>query len=94
MFKVGQEVVCINDKRNNQSKAFKKWVVYGKTYTIRASEHQGARVLLEEIVNPKIYNDYFKGYIEPGFASNRFVLLKDFNNQLENLFKNELSDVI
>lgn len=74
MFKIGQEIVCVDDTLNPKAKKHPnlKWIKKGKHYTIRdiyeSLTHPGIiAILLEEIVNSVyVFNR------EIGYNSDRF----------------------
>ena len=81
MFKVGENVVCINDtmeasKAPELLKYFKQWVVKDEIYTIREfKENDGivVGVLLEEVKNNEKWFQLLGRFQEPAFSLDRFV---------------------
>ena len=80
-FKIGQKVVCIDDKfdmlQPQFTLLFKELPVEDETYTVR--EYGDGRILLDEIVNPTLDQNVGGKIvpIESGFASRRFAPLLD-----------------
>lgn len=71
MFKVGQEVVCVNNtpKDNRPETIIALGLLkVGKTYTIREVSEDGMAVILEEVVSPYIN----KSGREMGYKADRF----------------------
>lgn len=77
MFKVGQQVICINDNFDNvKDKDGILYPVFGHTYTVRSIDEYG--VLLKEIINKKFKWMKHGGLIaEPHFKPERFVPIID-----------------
>lgn len=83
--KVGDKVVCINDKirrgaESFHSKYIKNWIKEGETYTLRKIDsggNNGAGVLLKEVTNPIVYVPDLFGKIEPRFGIDRFRPLEE-----------------
>lgn len=74
MFKIGQEIVCVDDSPSPQAKIHPnlKWVKKGTHYIIRdmyesTTQPNTIAILLEEIIN----DVYIKGR-EAGYNSDRF----------------------
>lgn len=86
-FKVGQKVVCVNDKFDTANPdffyVFKELPKFGETYTIRESDSPSVK--LEEIVNPQVQFDLDGLTIveEGAFNENRFVPLQSMDQVLE-----------
>lgn len=82
MFKIGQEVYCIDTSDpHNVKKLYKQWVENSEKYIIRRCEgsmHGVTRVLLDELVNDHIYFPEIGGKAEPGFSAKRFVTKEQF----------------
>lgn len=81
-FSIGQKVVCINDRHNNNPevmKCFKQWIIANTTYIVRVIRpiDAGGGILLEEINNPSCYFSEYAGNLEPAFHPTRFVPLQD-----------------
>lgn len=70
---VGQKIRCIND--DSPSNLFENWIQKDQVYTVREIEKLDdgrTRLLLNEIINPKVYVEDLNKNIEPGFLSDRF----------------------
>jgi hypothetical protein len=86
-FKVGQEVVCVNDSFDtsdpNFYRVFTQLPKKGITYTIR--EYDAPSIKLEEVQNSEVPMDM--GGItmteEPGFNQNRFAPLIEGSKEME-----------
>jgi hypothetical protein len=93
MFRVGQQVVCVNDKAE-PNRALPPGLIYpkkGTTYTIRGiyvAKNTETALLLEEIVNPFQTRD---GQ-EIGFKSNRFRSLVE-DGMIEELLSRIIDEV-
>jgi hypothetical protein len=93
MFRIGQQVVCVNDKAD-PNRALPPGLIYpkkGTTYTIRAiyiAHDNDTALLLEEIVNPFKTRD---GQ-EIGFRSNRFRSLVE-DGMIEELLSRIIDEV-
>jgi len=85
MFKVGQKVVCVDDRHSNDitMAAFKQWVKRDEQYTIRVVRPHAADggVLLEEIKNPPKYIAAYAGNLEPAFHPRRFIAVEEFKGE-------------
>jgi|DEB0MinimDraft_10_1074344.scaffolds.fasta_scaffold223664_2 hypothetical protein len=82
MFNVGDEVVCVNDTKNESwsSMHFPNWVKQGAKYTIREildNDNIVTGVLLEELVNPEVFQPLISRTQECAFATWRFEKHKD-----------------
>ena len=93
MFRIGQQVVCVNDKAE-PNRALPPGLIYpkkGTTYTIRAiyvARTDETALLLEEIVNPYQTRD---GQ-EIGFKSTRFRSLVE-DGLIEDLLSRIIDEV-
>jgi hypothetical protein len=93
MFRVGQQVVCVNDKAE-PNRALPPGLIYpkkGTTYTIRAiyvAQDGDTALLLEELVNPFKTRD---GQ-EIGFRSDRFRSLVE-DGMIEELLSRIIDEV-
>ena len=79
----GEKIICINATRTDgvDYSMFSSWVNEGATYHVRRVEvslDKHKRVLLDEIVNDKVYFKGIMGKAEPGFASTRFANYEDY----------------
>ncbi len=80
----GDKVICINDIPPLNSKALqhKHWIKKDETYTIRAirklSNNQ-VGILLEEIINPLVFDNITEVQYEPGYNINRFRSLDELD---------------
>lgn len=82
MFKVGQEVYCIDTSDpHNVRQYFQEWVQESTQYTVRRCEGSmqgGTRVLLDELKNDPVFVPEIGGKAEQGFAGKRFVTKEQF----------------
>lgn len=90
MFKTGQKVICINASFGLDPKTHQfhlHWIRENAFYHIRKCEmFEGkTRVLLEEIVNPKVFDHIKEVSYEPGFNGERFRAIED--SPLEEILK-------
>lgn len=91
--KVNQKVICIDDSIRPDRAVFvhynyPMWVRKDAKYTIRnIVENDGivTGVLLEELINPKIYITLLKRESEPAFRLDRFRELEDDREAVEEL---------
>jgi hypothetical protein len=93
MFRVGQQVVCVNDKAE-PNRNLPSGLIFpkkGTTYTIRAiyiAQNDDVGLLLEEIVNPFVTRDGR----EIGFSSSRFRSLVE-DGMIEELLSRIIDEV-
>jgi len=81
MFGVGDEVICVDDRKPMgwTSDVFPEWVQKDKKYTIREIlDNEGivVGILLDELVNPRIWQELIGRVQESVFATWRFRKLK------------------
>lgn len=76
MYKVGQQVVCINDKKQNNCtlKAPSENVIKGKIYTIKGFDSVGGIKFIELKCGRYLDNE------ESGFQPSRFAPLEEYQN--------------
>lgn len=82
MFNVGDEVICVNDSKTESwsSLHFPNWVKKGTKYTIREifdNDDIVTGVLVEELVNPEVFQPLIGRVQECAFAAHRFEKQKD-----------------
>jgi hypothetical protein len=91
--KVGQEVICIDDKfKPEQIALIPNRPVEDKIYTIRDifTTRNGRAVHLEQITNPHLEHPSGLGTFEPSFSVDRFVTLLDADVEVEEEVLEEL----
>jgi hypothetical protein len=81
MLGVGDEVICIDDKRPDgwTAEHFPQWVVVDAKYTIREildNDNIAVGVLLEELINPEVFISLLGRIQESAFATWRFSKLR------------------
>lgn len=81
MFKIGQHVVCVDDKWEQPIRPSISSPQLGQVYTVRGwNEHmEGMAILLEEILNPKNATDFVfqEVYLEVHWGVYHFKALSD-----------------
>jgi hypothetical protein len=94
MFKVGQKVVCVDDKIyapdiENHNKKFPNWIKQDETYTIRACTQtpRGWGVLVKELKNPFLLIPDYHGKAEGRFHADRFRAMQTDEEFVEEVIK-------
>lgn len=77
MIKQGDQVICIDDSMPSNPKALqhKNWIKKNNPYTVRALVTKNGSLvglLLNEVINPKVFDPIAESEFEPGFAIWRF----------------------
>lgn len=76
--KKGAQVICIDDKFDAKLVSLiPNRPVKDEMYTVRETllTRNGKAIQLEELVNPYLYDDVFKGKFEPSFHVRRFRIV-------------------
>lgn len=94
MFKINDQVVCVDDKKPMPQilKLFNAWITQNEIYTVRGLQENifgDVGLLLKEIKNPSTPTK--NGEVEPGYAITRFRKLEDI---LAEISIEELEEVL
>jgi hypothetical protein len=89
--RIGQHVICIDDSilTGNEDfvrRAYRTWVKKDEEYIIREIlDNKGivSGILLEEVINPRIFIALINEIQEPAFRESRFKPLSKFTNKEE-----------
>lgn len=94
----GSKVVCVDDTIKAEfifeaSNLFQNWPTKGKTYTVREllnNERIVDGILLEELVNKKVYQKLLGREQEPAFGLFRFAEIDEAKETIEEEIYDEI----
>ncbi len=86
-FKIGDKVICVNDKFLESDKDLEQFPKVNNTYTVRGVYPDGEAIYLARIQNPNVPGTNE----EPCFLNWRFIKTQELSNEREVILKNKIT---